>query len=247
MTARAGRHARPAGDVGHPVRRPQPLQVVRDRRSRPAAPAPGRQPPAGSAPDRRHRGPTERHQVGEFLGGRRGVAPAADPAVDGVDRLRDRHPFSWVPSRNRNDTAPASTSFPRQQQERHLAGGVGADLLLHPVVGVVDLGPDARGRAAARMTSSQVVAERVGDRDADHLHRRQPGRERAGVVLGQHPDEPLDGAELRRVDHHRLLPGAVGGLVFQAEPGRLVEVVLDGRHLPGAADRVPACMEIFGP
>ena len=78
----------------------------------------------------------------------------------------------------------------------------------------------------------------VGDRDADDLHRGEPGREGAGVVLGEDAEEPLDRPELRRVDHHRLLPAAVGGGVLQAEAGRLVEVVLDGRHLPGAADRV---------
>ena len=78
----------------------------------------------------------------------------------------------------------------------------------------------------------------VGDRDADDLDRREPGRERARVVLDEHAEEALDRAELRRVDHHRLLPRAVGRLVLQAEPRRLVEVVLDRRHLPGAADRV---------
>ena len=80
----------------------------------------------------------------------------------------------------------------------------------------------------------------LGDRDRLHLHRREPGREGAGVVLDEHAEEPLDRAELRRVDHHRPLPGAVGGLVLELEAARLVEVVLDGRHLPGAADRVAA-------
>ena len=41
------------------------------------------------------------------------------------------------------------------------------------------------------------------------------------------------------MDHDRLLPGAVGGLVLEAEPLGLVEVELDGGHLPGPADRVP--------
>ena len=84
----------------------------------------------------------------------------------------------------------------------------------------------------------QVVVVPLRDRDALHLHRREPGRERAGVVLDQHADEPLDRPELGGVDHHRLLAGAVGGLVLQPEPGRLAEVVLHRRHLPGAADRV---------
>ncbi len=58
-------------------------------------------------------------------------------------------------------------------------------------------------------------------------------------MFGEHAEEAFDRTELRRVDHHRLLAGAVGGDVFEAEALRLVEVELDGRHLPGAADRVP--------
>jgi hypothetical protein len=57
-------------------------------------------------------------------------------------------------------------------------------------------------------------------------------------VLGEHAEEAFDGSELRRVDHHRLLTGAVGGDVFESEALGLVEVELDGRHLPGAADGV---------
>ena len=57
----------------------------------------------------------------------------------------------------------------------------------------------------------------VGDRDGDHLHRGQPRRERAGVVLGEHAEEPLDGAEQRPVDHDRALPGAVRRGVLQVE------------------------------
>ena len=78
----------------------------------------------------------------------------------------------------------------------------------------------------------------LGDRDPLHLHGREPGRERAGVVLHEQADEPLDRAELRRVDHHRPLTRAVGCLVLELEAARLVEVVLDRRHLPGATDRV---------
>ena len=96
--------------------------------------------------------------------------------------------------------------------------------------------PSARSRSAKAVEVRHV---RVGDRDADHLHRRQPGRERAGVVLGEHAEEPLDRAEQRPVDHDRPLPGPVRGLVFQLEPLRQLEVHLDGRHLPGPADRVP--------
>ena len=84
----------------------------------------------------------------------------------------------------------------------------------------------------------EVVDVLLADRDADDLHRRQPGRERAGVVLGQHGEEPLDRAEQRAVDHHRTVPLAVVALVLELEALRQVEVELDRRHLPGAPDRV---------
>ncbi|GAA3422373.1 hypothetical protein GCM10018952_73160 [Streptosporangium vulgare] len=38
----------------------------------------------------------------------------------------------------------------------------------------------------------------LGDRDADHLDRREPGGERARVVLDQDAEEALDRAEQRR-------------------------------------------------
>ena len=80
---------------------------------------------------------------------------------------------------------------------------------------------------------------RVGDRDADRLDRRQPGRERPRVVLDKHAEKPLHRPEQRPVDHDRLLPRAVRRLVLHAEPLRLVVVELDSRQLPGAPDRVP--------
>ena len=81
----------------------------------------------------------------------------------------------------------------------------------------------------------------LGDRDRLDLDRREPRGEGAGVVLDEHAEEALQGAELGRVDHHRLVLGAVGAVVLELEARRLVEVVLDGRHLPGPADRV-ACL-----
>ena len=95
--------------------------------------------------------------------------------------------------------------------------------------------PAARNFVGHRLEVRHVP---LGDRDAGHLHRSQPGREGAGVVLDQNAEEPLDRPEQRPVDHDRLLPGAVGGLVFQAEALGQLEIDLDRGHLPGAADRV---------
>ena len=57
-------------------------------------------------------------------------------------------------------------------------------------------------------------------------------------MLGEYAEESLDRPEQRAVDHDRLLTGAVRGLVLQLEPLGQVEVHLDRRHLPGAADGV---------
>lgn len=57
-------------------------------------------------------------------------------------------------------------------------------------------------------------------------------------MLGEDPEEALDRAEQRAVDHHRTLAGAVGRGVVDAEALGQVEVELHGRHLPGATDGV---------
>ena len=41
---------------------------------------------------------------------------------------------------------------------------------------------------------ARVVDELVPERNHHHLHRRQPHRQRAGVVLDQHTEEPLEAA-----------------------------------------------------
>ena len=167
------------------------------------------------------------------------VVASGDPGGDLLDGVVHRDAVALrAVAVAEGDRAGLGVGGTGEQHERDLLLAGGADLLLHAVVGVVDLDPDARGAQLLRDVH-QVGHLLVGDRDADHLHRCEPGRERAGVVLGEDAEEPLDRAELRRVDHHRLLarpPSAA--LVLQAEPGRLVEVVLDGRHLPGAADGV---------
>ena len=72
----------------------------------------------------------------------------------------------------------------------------------------------------------------VSNRDANHLDRSEPGRKRAGVMLGEDPEEPLDRPEQRAVDQHRALTGPIGGGVGEFETLRHGEVQLDGGHLP---------------
>ena len=57
-------------------------------------------------------------------------------------------------------------------------------------------------------------------------------------MLEQHAEEALHRAEERAMDHHRAVAGVVGADVGEVESLRQLEVELDGRHLPGPADRV---------
>lgn len=51
----------------------------------------------------------------------------------------------------------------------------------------------------------------VGDIHDHRLGRRQPGRECTGVVLDEHADEALEGAENGAVQHHRARATVVFG------------------------------------
>jgi hypothetical protein len=58
------------------------------------------------------------------------------------------------------------------------------------------------------------------------------------VVLDQDPDEALEGAHERAVDHGRAVLGVVGAGVLQGEALGHVVVELDRSELPRAPDRV---------
>ena len=62
----------------------------------------------------------------------------------------------------------------------------------------------------------QVWGEFVGNGHAKHLDRSEPRRESTGIVLEQHGEETLNGAEQCTVNHHRTLVGAIGSDVLQA-------------------------------
>src|SRR3989454_6479921 len=57
-------------------------------------------------------------------------------------------------------------------------------------------------------------------------------------MLGQDPDEALERAEDRAVDHHRALGLAVAVDVLEREPLRLLEIDRDGGDLPAPRQRV---------
>src|SRR5688500_2856442 len=127
-----------------------------------------------------------------------------DRLDDPLDRVVDRNAVvlvaASVSERNR-------TSFDvlvaDDDHERNFLRLRVADLLLHALVGMVDLDADAP-RLQLGGDVVEVVGVALGHRDADHLNRGEPRWERPGVVLDEHTDEPFDRPELRRVDHDRL-------------------------------------------
>ena len=78
----------------------------------------------------------------------------------------------------------------------------------------------------------------IGHRSQAQLLGREPERERTRVVLGEHREEPFDGAEERAVDHDRTVALPVVARVMQVETLRELGVHLDRGHLPGPPDRV---------
>jgi hypothetical protein len=112
-----------------------------------------------------------------------------------------------------------------------------ADLGLHPAARGVDLRAQA-GSPEGVGHHRRVVQVPVGDRDEPDLDGCQPGRQRAGVMLQHHGQEPFDGAEQRPMDHERAVAGVVGPGVLQVESVRELEVDLQRRDLPAPSDRV---------
>ena len=112
-----------------------------------------------------------------------------------------------------------------------------ADPRAERLLGLAEDGPEAVALQPVDDAGGVGVVV-AAHREHPDLLRGQPGRERAGVVLHEHAEEPLDRAEQRAVDHDRLVALVVGADVLDAEALGRLEVELDGGHLPGAADGV---------
>src|SRR3954447_14543307 len=107
--------------------------------------------------------------------------PAGDVARDLDDRVvdGDTPAFDAVAVANRHRTG-IDVAITGDEHERHLLVLRVQDLLLHAVVGVVDLDPHAFGPQA--LGEAVQVVDVVGpDGDAHDLHRREPRGEGAGV------------------------------------------------------------------
>eukprot|EP00968_Pinguiococcus_pyrenoidosus_P015053 scaffold1384_cov256-Pinguiococcus_pyrenoidosus.AAC.6 len=78
----------------------------------------------------------------------------------------------------------------------------------------------------------------VRDGGEAHLLGGEPQRQVSGSRFDEHAEEALNGAEDGPVDHDRALPLGFGGDVLHVEALGEVEVALDGRALPRAADGI---------
>src|SRR5437016_14537872 len=81
-----------------------------------------------------------------------------------------------------------------------------ANLALDRLAALVELGARA-DRDQLPPHARAVIVEAVGHRKHDRLHRREPQRQLARMVLDEDADEALEGAEQRAVDHRRAVPG----------------------------------------
>ncbi len=77
----------------------------------------------------------------------------------------------------------------------------------------------------------------IGERQDFHLHRRQPQREPTRIVFNEYAGKAFNTTEHSAVDHNRAL-ATFGGHIFQVKAFGQVEVKLDGRQLPQAANSV---------
>src|SRR5205814_9011254 len=75
-------------------------------------------------------------------------------------------------------------------------------------------------------------------RQRAHLLGREPKRERAREMLDQKSADPLQGTVDGAVDHHGAVRLVVFPRVLEPKPLRPLEVELDRRPLPLAADRI---------
>src|SRR5712692_4253907 len=138
---------------------------------------------------------------------------------------RHRAEIAFAPAAHGDGSGPGLAIAGDQHEGDLLELGVadlGADLL----AAIVELGAQA-GRPQIVAHGASVVAGAIGDRKDDGLDRRQPERERSGVMLDEAAHEPLERSEDGPVDHDHRHLGRVGRDVMDSKTLRQVEVELD--------------------
>ena len=126
---------------------------------------------------------------------------------------------------------------PDDKQDRHLGDGMFADLEADFLVANVD--PRAEpGRPEPLQHLARIFVGIARDRGHHRLHRRQPEREPPGIMLDEHADEALEGAENGAVEHDRPAPLAALVHIGGVQPFRQHEIHLESAALPVSPDGV---------
>ena len=112
-----------------------------------------------------------------------------------------------------------------------------ANLRVHPLARIVDLYAQT-GFLHPICNRIRVVIVPISNRHHHRLCWRQPQRKVASEMLDQHPDEALQRAQHRAVNHHRTLAPALRIDILQIKPLRLVEIDLNRSQLPLATERI---------
>src|SRR6266536_5292337 len=122
-------------------------------------------------------------------------------------------------------------------RERDLLHLGGADPLADRLRRLADLDPVAVG-AEPLAECARLLEMRLAHREDPDLHRCEPEWERAGVLLREDADEPLERAVERTVDDEHRMLHVVRPHVGEPETLRHLPVELNRPELPGAAQRV---------
>ncbi|CRH69823.1 Uncharacterised protein [Chlamydia trachomatis] len=125
--------------------------------------------------------------------------------------------------------------FASNQSERHLRLRSITNLLAKAIVGAVHF---ATNHILFQIANKllQVRSKLVCNRNASHLNRSQPCWERAGIMLKQNREETLNRAEECAVNHNWALVATISCNILQLKALRQIEVKLNSRNLPSAAD-----------
>ena len=112
-----------------------------------------------------------------------------------------------------------------------------SDLLSDGVAGNIHFDSQPGSPQCAR-NLIRVIVVAICHRNDGGLHRRQPARQGAGIVLDEYRNESLDRTEQRPMDHDRARSRVLGRGITKIEIDRLREIKLDSGQLPTSTDGV---------
>src|SRR5215471_10118932 len=123
------------------------------------------------------------------------------------------------------------------QHDRYLSEAVFSDFVSNFLVARIKDNPETRSLAFPS-DFRRVICRFRSNRCDDDLHRRQPQRQTAGIMLDHDRDKALHRTEDRPVQHDRGMARAILADIDSPEPPRHVEIELNSAALPLAAKRV---------